>query len=211
MKTCLPNIRKFDDPPAKKAKVAKAAPEFHIAVNLAPTPGGPPVQGMCIVSSTPFPVSTSTPGPSLIEEVSSLDSDIKSCDALNTVPLGHSVYLSKACKMLIRMLSKSAETDRAPLSYDVLTWMDAENSEVDGLYMHSFSNFLTFKIKDALGIMGTRVHVLMLFGYLGQGGTLHLHQCTWDRVLILLGLWTMMTDSIGMVEKPLNIKRLFQW
>ena len=163
------------------------------------------------MSSTPFPASTSAPGPSLIEEVSSLDSDIESCDAPNTVPLGHSVYLSKACKMLIRMLSKSAETDRAPSSYDVLTWMDAENSEVDGLYMHSFSDFQTFKIKDALSIMGTRVHVLASFGYLGRGGALRLRQCMRDRVLILLGLWTMTTDSIGTVEKPLDIKRLFQW
>ena len=35
--------------------------------------------------------------------------------------------------MLLQMLSEAAETRRALRSYDILTWMDAENLEVDGL------------------------------------------------------------------------------
>ena len=76
------------------------------------------------------------------------------------------------------MLSKCVETERAPSSKEILTWMDAENPEVEGLFMHSYSDFQTFEIKDALTIMGTRGVVLALFGYLGKGGARRLRQGT---------------------------------
>ena len=109
MKTCPLNIKKFDVPPMKKAKLAKSAP------------------------------STSTPGPLLLEEVTSLDSDLEFGDAPSAPPVGHKVHISKACKTLVQMLSKAVETERVPSSYDILTWMDAKNLEVNGLYMISHS------------------------------------------------------------------------
>ena len=50
MKTCPLNVKKFDHPPTKKVKVVKQAPEFLVAQNVAPTPGGPLVQRMRVVS-----------------------------------------------------------------------------------------------------------------------------------------------------------------
>ena len=107
--------------------------------------------------------------------------------------------------MLVQMLSKAVKTERAPSSYDILTWMDAGNLEVNGLYIDSYGDFQTFEVKDALNIMENRVGVLASFGYLGRGGALCLHQCTWDKVLIPLGLWETIDDSIGTVKKPLDI------
>ena len=71
-KACPPNIKKFDVPPTKKAKLAKSAP------------------------------STSTPGPLLLEEVTSLNGDLEFGNAPSAPPVGHKVHISKACKMLDR-------------------------------------------------------------------------------------------------------------
>ena len=71
--TCPPNIKKLDYPPTKKPK---RAPEFHIAVNLAPTPGGgPALQGTCIVSDSSLPQagSASAPGPAVRLELTGLE------------------------------------------------------------------------------------------------------------------------------------------
>ena len=129
--------------------------------------------------------STSTPSPLLLEEVTSLDGDLEFGDAPSAPPVGCKVHILKACKTLVQMLSKAVETERAPSSYDILTWMDAENSEVDGLYIDSYGDFQTFEVKDALSIMENRVGVLASFGYLGRGGAL-LRYCrnvrpTWVR------------------------------
>ena len=122
------------------------------------------------------------------------------------------VHISKPCKMLIQMLSKCVETERVPSSKEILTWMDAENPEVEGLFMHSYSDFQTFEIKDALTIMGTRGVVLASFGYLGKGGARCLRQGTRDRVLKPLGLWpTTSAESVGTVDDLLNVNRLFEW
>ena len=73
MKTCLPNIKLLDNPPTKK-EAAQLAPEFPIAVNLAPMPGGSVLQGVCVVSNSLLPqvVFASTPGPLHLEEITSL-------------------------------------------------------------------------------------------------------------------------------------------
>ena len=181
MKTCPPNIKKFDVPPTKKAKLAKSAP------------------------------STSTLGPLLLEEVTSLDGDLEFGDAPSAPPVGRKVHILKACKTLVQMLSKAVKTERALSSYDILTWMDAENSEVNGLYIDSYGDFQTFEVKDALNIMENRVGVLASFGYLGRGGALRLRQCMRDKVLIPLGLWETIDDSVGTVKKPLDIRRLLGW
>ena len=168
-KTCLPNIKQFDDPPTKKHKVAQPALEFHIAVNLAPTLGGSALQGACVVSSSLLPqvVSASTPGPLHLGEVTSLDGDTRSSSAPSLGPLGHKIPVMRACKMLLQMLSEAAETRRAPRSYDILTWMDAKNLEVDGLYIDSFGNFKDLGIKDVFDIIETEVFYITPFGYLG--------------------------------------------
>ena len=125
--------------------------------------------------------------------------------------MGRSIPISEACKMLLRMLSKSAETKKAPVIYDVLTWMDAENPEVDGLYIDCYSDLKAMKIKDAFDIMETERFHLAPLGYLGRGGAERLRQCVRTKILTPLGLWNTATDSISSVEKPLDIKRLFQW
>ena len=158
------------------------------------------------MSSSPFPqaASTSAPGPLLLEDIAGSDSDMESnC---------REVHILKPCKMLIQMLSKCVETERALSSKEILTWMDTENPEVKGLFMHSYSDFQTFEIKDALTIMGMQGVVLASFGYLGKGGTQHLRQGMRDRVLKPLGLWlTTTAESIGMVNDLLNVNRLFEW
>ena len=68
MKTCLLDIKKFDVPPMKKAKLAKSAP------------------------------STSTPGPLLLEEVTSLDGDLEFGDTPSAPPVGHKVHIERARK-----------------------------------------------------------------------------------------------------------------
>ena len=116
MKTCLLNIKQFDDPPTKKCKAAQLAPEFHIAVNLAPMLGGSILQGGCVVSSSLLlqVVSASAPGPLHLGEVTSLDGDTRSSSAPSLGPLGHKIPVMRACKMLLQMLSEAAETRRAP-------------------------------------------------------------------------------------------------
>ena len=213
-KTCPPNIKQFDDPPTKKRKAAQPAPEFHIAVNLAPTQGGSALQGACVVSSSPLPqvVSASAPGPLRLGEVTSLDGDTRSSSAPSLGPLGRKIPVTRACKMLLQMLSEAAETRRAPRSYDILTWMDAENPEVDGLYIDSFGDFKDLGIKDAFDIIETEVFYIAPFGYLGRGGALRLRQCVWDKILIPLGLWdTTPDDSVGSVENLLDVRRLIKW
>ena len=214
MKTCPLNIKQFDDPPTKKRKAAQPAPEFHIAVNLAPTQGGSALQGACVVSSSPLPqvVSASAPGPLRLGEVTSLDGDTRSSSAPSLGPLGHKIPVTRACKMLLQMLSEAAETRRAPRSYDILTWMDAENPEVDGLYIDSFGDFKDLGIKDAFDIIETEVFYIAPFGYLGRGGALRLRQCVRDKILIPLGLWdTTPDDSVGSVENLLDVRRLIKW
>ena len=214
MKTCPLNIKQFDDPPTKKRKVAQPAPEFHIAVNLAPMQGGSALQGACVVSSSPLPqvASASAPGPLHLGEVTSLDGDTRSSSAPSLGPLGHKIPVMRACKMLLQMLSEAAETRRAPRSYDILTWMDAENPEVDGLYIDSFGDFKDLGIKDAFDIIETEVFYIAPFGYLGRGGALRLRQCVRDKILIPLGLWdTTPDDSVGSVENLLDVRRLIKW
>ena len=154
-KSCLPNIKLFDDPPTKKHKAAHAVPEFHVAVNLVPTLGGPALQGMCVVSNSPYlqVALASVPGHWHLEEVTKLEGNMKSCSTPNPTSMGHSIPILKACKMLLRMLSKSTETKKAPVIYDVLTWMDAENPEVDGLHIDFYSDLKAKDIKDTFDIM----------------------------------------------------------
>ena len=213
-KTCPPNAKRFDDPPTKKPKVAQPAPEFHIAVNLAPTLGGSALQGACVVSNSPLPqvASASAPGPLRLGEITSLEGGTRSSSAPDLGPLGRRIPVTRACKMLLQMLSEAADTRRAPRSYDILTWMDAENPEVDGLYIDSFGDFKDLGIKDAFDIIETEVFYLAPFGYLGRGGALRLRQCVRDKILIPLGLWdTTPDDSIGSVENLLDIRRLIKW
>jgi hypothetical protein len=211
-KTCPPNIKQFDVPPTKKAKAAQLAPEFHIAVNLAPTPGGPALQATCVVSDSPFPqaASASAPGPSHLE-VTSLDGKLESCSAPDPLPVGRRVYITKATKTLLQMLSESAKTGRVPSSYEILTWMDAESPEVGGLYMDSYSDFKTLGVNDALDIMETDDLHLKTFGRIGLGGAIHLRQCTQDRILIPLGLWETESNSIDSAHKMLNLGKVVKW
>ena len=44
--------------------------------------------------------------------------------------------------------------------------MDAENPEVDGLYIDSFSDFKVLEINDAFNIIETEVFYIAPFGYL---------------------------------------------
>ena len=213
-KTCPPNIKMLDDPPTKKHKAAQPAPEFHIAVKLAPTPGGSALRGERVVSNSSLPqvALASTPGPFDLEEVTGSEGTIESTSTLDLGPLGRKIPVRKACKLLIKMLSEAAETRTAPRSYDILTWMDAENPEVDRLYIDSFSDFKALGINDAFDIIETEVFYIARFGYLGRGGTLRLRQCVRDKILIPLGLWdTTPDDSIGSVEKLLDIRRLIKW
>ena len=210
-KTCPPNVKQRDYPPAKKSKTT---PEFHIAVNLAPTSGvgGSALQGTCVVSDSPIlpAESASTPRPLRLDQVASL---ARSCSAPDPQTVGRKVYIPKACKILLKILSEGAITGRAPSAYDILTWMDTEypNALAGGCYMDSYSDFQTFGIEDAFDIMENEVFFLATFGRLGHYGATHLRQNTENNILAPLGLWATKSESNSSVGQPLNRSEILKW
>lgn len=212
-RTCPPNIRQHDHPPAKKSRTLPT-PEFHIAVNVAPTPGAgsSALQATCVVSDSPIlpPGSASTPGPLRLGQVTSLAG---SCSAPDPQTVGRKVYIPKARRILLKILSESARTGRAPSAYDVLTWMDAEypNSLVSGCYMKSYSDFQTFGIEDAFDIMENEVFFLATFGQLGHYGATHLRHNTENNILAPLGLWATKSETSSSVGQPLDRPKILKW
>ena len=190
------------------------APEFHIAVNLAPTQGvrGPALLGTCVVSDSPIPQvgSASAPGLLRLEQAANVKGAGQSCSAPDPQPLGRKVYIP-ACKTLLEMLSECAKSGRAPSSHEILTWMDAEHPEADWCYMDSWSDCQTFGIHDAFNIMESEVCHLASFGHLGRGGALRLRQYTRDKILIPLDLWATKTESIGSALGVAGQSRIFKW
>jgi hypothetical protein len=217
-KSCPPNIKQLDYPPTKKTRTAQAAPEFHIAVNLAPNPGAgvPALQGTCIVSDSQIrrPASPAAPGPLRLEEVADLKRPREPRSEADPRPLGRRVWIPKVRRAILQSLSDCAKTGRVPSSYDILTWMDIEHPEVDEPYLDSYSDFQNFGIEDAFDIMEHEVCYLATFGHLGRGGAQRLRQYTRDKILIPLNLWDTKTEScdsgIPMLG-PTEVQRIFMW
>ena len=207
-----PNIKQLDFPPTKKNRTANAAPEFHIAVNLAPTPGAeaPALQGTCVVSNSqnPQPRSVATPGPSRLENVDDIDDTSSAPDAR---PLGRRVYISEARKKVLQLLLDCAMTDRVPSTWDVLTWMDIECPEVDGFYRDSYGELAAFEVDDALNIIANEVCHLGTFGHLDTVGAQKVRQYTQDKVLIPLNLWETDLESFDSGDHAVDLTRVFNW
>ena len=203
-----PNIKQLNYPPMKKNRMAQTAPEFHIAVNLAPTPGVgvPALQGTCIVSNSRAkqPESASAPGPSRLEQVADFEEP-------GPRPLGHRVYISKARKMILQSLLNCANANRVPSSLDILTWMDAENPDLVRPYKDSHSEFEVFEVDDAFDIVENEVCHLGSYGDLGDDRAIELRQFTRDRVLIPLGLWETNVESFESGVGHVDVERVFKW
>jgi hypothetical protein len=172
-------------------------------VNLAPTQGvgGPGLLGTCVVSDSLVPQlgSSSAPGQLRLEQAANVEGAGQSSSAPDPWPLGRRVYIPMARKTLLEMLSESAKSGRAPLSHDILTWMDAEHpqAEVNKHYMDSSSDFQAFGIHDAFDIMESNICHLATFGELGQGGAMRLRKYTRNKILIPLDLWATNTEFTG--------------
>ncbi|KAF8259289.1 hypothetical protein EI94DRAFT_1813546 [Lactarius quietus] len=212
--SCPPNIKKIDYPPTKKTKAMQPAPEFHIAVNLASTQGEGGTAllgGTCVMSDAPIqqPQLVSAPGPVHAEQAVAGSSQL--CSAPDPLPLGRKVYIPRVRKTLLEMLSACAQTGRVPSSHNILTWLDTEHSDEDGLYMESFSDFQAFGIDDAFDIMEREVCYLATFGHLGQGGAQRLCQYTRDKILFPLDLWTTKNESIGSPLRSADNSTIFKW
>lgn len=213
-KTHPPNIKQLDYPPTKKPRTTQA-PEFHIEVNLAPTPGAgvPALQGTCVVSNSQFqqPGSASVPGPLRLEEVADCKQLGDSCSAPDPCPLGRKVHIPTACRTLLQMLSDCAMTGRVLSSHDVLTWMDTEHPEVEGYYIDSYSDFQAFGVDDAFDIMESKVCHLATFGHLGRAGAQRLRQYTQDSILIPLDLWATKPESYDSGMGSVDVEKVFKW
>jgi len=198
----------------KKAKTARPAPEFHIAVNLAATPGvgAPALQGTCIVSENPIPQVKlgSLPSPVL----SPLERDTKlvhlqSCSARDPRP-GRSVYISEARKSVLQTLSACATAGRVPSAHEILTWMDAEHPDLFSKHIDSYSEFEAFGIDDAFNIMETDALFLATFGNLGHDGATLLRQYTRDHFLVPLGLWMNKIESTAPLDES-KARSIVSW
>ena len=214
-KFCPPNIKQLDYPPAKKSRTAQAAPEFHIAVNLAPTAGVgvPALQGTCVVSNSQVlqPGSSSAPGPSRVEEVADVEELGKASDTPDPRPLGRRVYIPQARKMILQRLLDCANTDRVPSTLDILTWMDTENPDMCGFYRSSHSEFQAFEVEDAFDVMENEICYLALFGGLRQDCAVRVRQYTRDNILVPLGLWETDVDSFGSGGGLADLERVLRW
>ncbi|KAN0138373.1 hypothetical protein V8E53_003836 [Lactarius tabidus] len=154
-KYSLPNIKRNDRPPSKKPR---AAPEVHVAVNFTPMPGGgiPAMQGSYIVSGTPIlqQESASAPGPLHLEQACNT-APTQSCSAPMS-SVGRKMYVPKAKKSLVTVLSNCVHTGRVPTTEEILTLMDSADPQPDRFYRDSLDNFLDFGIHDALDIHNTQ-------------------------------------------------------
>ncbi|KAN0138027.1 hypothetical protein V8E53_004162 [Lactarius tabidus] len=214
-KTCPPNIKSLDYPPTKKVRTAKAAPEFHIAVNLAPTLGG---GALCCKGHALCPIPRFCDwGWLLLQDPHALKrplrpKDLESCAAHQIhFQAAGSIYILKTCRMLLQMLSDCAKSGRVPNSYDILTWMDTEHPQVDRHYMDSYSNFETFGINDMLDIMELEVCYLASFGQLGHDGAQCLSQYMQDKILIPLNLWETKVESYDSGIGSVEVAWIFKW
>ncbi|KAN0138816.1 hypothetical protein V8E53_003204 [Lactarius tabidus] len=188
-KTCPPNIKSLDYPPTKKVRTAKAAPEFHIEVNLAPTLGGGALalQGTCIVSDSQVLQLglASASGCSCLEEAPEAQGPGELCSAPNPLP-----GCRDAPANAIRLCEKWKEECQTH-SYDILTWMDTEHPQVDRHYMDSFSNFEMFGIDDTLNIMEL--------------------EYMWDKIVIPLNLWETKVESYDSGIGSADVAGIFKW
>ena len=97
------------------------------------------------------------------------------------------------------------------MALNILTWIDLKCPDVEGCFMDSYSNFQTFRIKDALDIMEQEVCYLATFGTLRQLGTIKLHQYIQDNILVPLSLWETKAKSTDSHEKLYDLPRIIKW
>jgi hypothetical protein len=168
-----PNVKKLDHPPSKKNRVA--APEVHIAVNIAPTPGvgGAAMPGSYVVSSGS--ASAPGPGPLCPENISNVAAHT---DAPAPTSTGHRVYIPQSRKTLLLTLLDCTQTGRLPSVRQLLELMDSEEPEPDGRYIDVFSDMDNFGLEDVLDIYEMEDCYLGTFGDLGRGGAQRLRRYT---------------------------------
>jgi hypothetical protein len=209
-----PNLKKFDQPPAKKPRGPKAPPEVHIVLNIAPTPG---VGGAMsyVVSQTLNLPPASAPGPLCPKEEDESLSLSVSLDGSSTLPQppGCQVRIRNATYKLTLALAKCAETGTLLTTKEVLTLMDSKDPQEDGKYINSLGELVNFGIHNVIDIFKLGEIFLGTFGTLGSGGVSSLHQFTQNKILIPLGLHTEDSSelSIQVIEKPHNFSTVQKW
>ena len=129
----------MDNPPTKKPRGPQAPPEFHIAVNIAPTSGvGGAIQGSYVISQSTIEASTAAPRPLSLEKgnqdtlsTEGAGDDIDALTEDHLPPPGREITVRKATRELIAALAKCTETGVLLNTKETLELMDSEDPEVE--------------------------------------------------------------------------------